>query len=103
MPDPEGGARGLGRRLGPRGCWVAGCALLLAATVPNLLAAYVWVRCGWQGCPDVARLRAYQPGGAPLVLDRHGREIGELSLSEHRVVALADLPAHVPEAFLAVE
>ena len=103
ITGPDWGGRGPGRRPGRRGCWVAGCALLLAATAPLLLGALLWARCGLQGCPDVARLRAYQPGGAPLVLDRHGREIGELSLSEHRVVALADLPPHLPEAFLAVE
>jgi penicillin-binding protein 1A len=63
----------------------------------------VWTRCGIRGCPDVGRLTAYQPDGAPQVLDRYGREVGTLALANRVVVKLADLPHHVPDAFLAVE
>ena len=77
--------------------------LLLVLLVLVALAALSWQRCGIRGCPDVARLGAYQPDGAPLVLDRYGEEVGELALTQQVVVSLEDLPDHVPEAFLAVE
>jgi penicillin-binding protein 1A len=67
------------------------------------LAGVGWSRCGIAGCPDVSRLGAYQPGGAPLLVDRYGEEIGELLLAEQVVVALEELPPFVSEAFLAVE
>jgi penicillin-binding protein 1A len=78
-------------------------ALLLALAVPPALALLLWTRCGLGGCPDVGRLAAFRPGGAPVVLDRHGEPIGELGLAEQPLVELAALPPHVPEAFLAVE
>src|SRR5688500_8659604 len=77
--------------------------LLLVLLILVALAALSWLRCGIRGCPDVARLGAYQPDGAPLVLDRYGEEVGELALTQQVVVALDELPEHVPEAFLAVE
>ena len=76
---------------------------LLAALAVVALAGLSWQRCGIRGCPDVARLGAYQPDGAPVVLDRYGEEVGELALTQQVVVELEDLPEHVPEAFLAVE
>jgi penicillin-binding protein 1A len=77
--------------------------LLVALLVALLLAIVGWSRCGIAGCPDVSRLGAYQPGGAPVLVDRYGKEIGELKLAEQVVVSLADLPPFVAEAFLAVE
>jgi penicillin-binding protein 1A len=71
-------------------------ALLAGGTV-------AWTRCGIRGCPDVDRLAAYQPDGAPLVLDRYGREVGTLALASRVVVGLDDLPKYVPEAFIAIE
>ena len=62
-----------------------------------------WLTCGFQGCPDPGLLGAYQPGGAPVVLDRHGEELAHLHPLEARVVSLQQLPEHVPAAFLAVE
>jgi penicillin-binding protein 1A len=62
-----------------------------------------WTRCGLRGCPDVGRLAAYQPDGAPLVVDRYGMDVGSLALASRVVVELGDLPKYVPEAFIAVE
>ncbi len=62
-----------------------------------------WLTCGFQGCPDPGLLGAYQPGGAPVVLDRHGQELAHLHPLEARVVSLDQLPEHLPAAFLAVE
>ena len=65
--------------------------------------AVMWHRCGFQGCPSVARLASYQPGGASVVLDRRGRVIGDLAPVQRRMIPLSKLPAHVPAAFIAVE
>jgi penicillin-binding protein 1A len=75
---------------------ILGVALLLGGGI-------AWTRCGIRGCPDVGRLAAYQPDGAPMVLDRYGREVGSLTLINRTIVKLKDLPPHVAEAFIAVE
>ena len=63
----------------------------------------VWARCGVAGCPDPRDLIPYQPGGAPVLLDRHGEELTSLHPLERQVVSLDSLPEHVPKAFVAVE
>ena len=80
--------------------WLAiGIALVLAL----FIFVFSWERCFFDGCPDVASLTAYQPGGAPVLLDRHGEVFAELTPVERQIVPLSSLPAHVPQAFLAVE
>ncbi|HEX6587817.1 MAG TPA: PBP1A family penicillin-binding protein [Longimicrobiales bacterium] len=73
--------------------------LLALALVP----VWSWQNCGIAGCPDVASLRSYQPGGAAVLLDRDGDEIAHLSRVRHEVVELESLPEHVADAFIAVE
>ncbi len=63
----------------------------------------VWARCGVAGCPDPRYLIAYQSGGAPVLLDRHGGELTSLHPLERQVVSLHSLPEHVSQAFVAVE
>ena len=63
----------------------------------------LWQTCGLRGCPDVEALVSYQPGGATVLLDRRGERFADLSPFDHTVVALATLPEHVPQAFIAVE
>jgi penicillin-binding protein 1A len=63
----------------------------------------VWGRCGWGGCPNVDRLRSYQPGKASRLLDRKGRPFAELRPVEGATVPLRAIPKHVRDAFLAVE
>ncbi|HEV8253202.1 MAG TPA: PBP1A family penicillin-binding protein [Vicinamibacteria bacterium] len=72
---------------------------LSAATVAGI----AWFRCGLDGCPDVARLRSYQPGKASRVLDRKGRLFAELRPVEGETLPLRRIPAHVRAAFLAIE
>jgi 1A family penicillin-binding protein len=90
--------RGKWRRLVPT--WRRG-ALYALLLVP--LALLGWERCGVRGCPSVDRLAAYQPGNAPVVLDRDGGVVAELSPVQREIVPFGDLPAHVGEAFIAVE
>lgn len=68
-----------------------------------LFVAFAWSRCFFDGCPDVAQLAAYQPGGAPVLLDRNGEVFADLSPAEREMVPLYSLPSHVAQAFLAVE
>jgi len=63
----------------------------------------LWERCGLGGCPDVAALSSYQPGGAAVLLDRNGERFADLAPMEYEVVPLDSLPPHVPAAFVAVE
>lgn len=68
-----------------------------------VLALLLWQNCGLTGCPDVRRLAAYQPNGAPMLIDRNGEHFADLTPFERVVVELDSLPPHVPQAFLAVE
>ncbi len=63
----------------------------------------LWETCGLGGCPDVARLTSYQPGGASALLDRHGRKFADLRPFDRAVVRLSSLPDYVAKAFVAVE
>ena len=82
--------------LGPQETLIAG---LIALTAGLML----YMNCGVSGCPDVRQLAAYQPGGAPVLLDRDGEKFADLAPFERVVVALDSLPEYVPQAFVAVE
>jgi len=79
-------------------------AILLTLAV-SFFAFFVfsWDHCFFSTCPDVGRLAAYQPGGAPLLLDRNGEVFADLTPVEHATVPLGTLPSLVAQAFLAVE
>jgi penicillin-binding protein 1A len=62
-----------------------------------------WTRCGFVGCPAVADLTAYQPGGSSVLLDRNGVAFADLAPFDHEIVSLDSLPDYVPAAFIAVE
>ncbi|HYO12477.1 MAG TPA: PBP1A family penicillin-binding protein [Thermoanaerobaculia bacterium] len=68
-----------------------------------LFLAFAWSQCFFDGCPNVKSLAAYQPGGAPVLLDRNGEVFADLTPVEREVVPLFSLPSHVSQAFLAVE
>lgn len=67
------------------------------------LALTAWSTCGFGGCPDVDKLHAWQPGGAPLLLDRTGEPFADLAPFKGDVVPLKSIPRHVIDAFVAVE
>jgi 1A family penicillin-binding protein len=77
--------------------------LAIGALLVLLVTGIGWTRCGWRGCPDVDRLRAYQPGGASKLFDRNGREFAELRPVEAETAPLRSIPKHVRDAFVAVE
>ena len=78
-------------------------ALLVAVGVVLIADIVLWERCGLNGCPDVMRLRAYQPNGAPMLYDRRGRLWGALRPVDRVIVPLDSVPWFVPAAFVAVE
>ena len=81
--------------------WVRGVGLGTLAVI--VLVGVGWHYCFFMGCPDVHRLASYQPGGAPVLVDRHGKEFASLAPMESEVIALKTLPKYVGEAFIAVE
>src|SRR6202166_1277181 len=92
--------RPFAERRGPR--WALGVVLAVGFALA-LVGGAAWQTCGFQGCPDAARLAAYRPGGAPLLLDRQGQVIATLSPDALPEVRLRSLPGYLPAAFLAVE
>src|SRR4051812_6972438 len=81
---------------------------LLAAVLAVLYATvlffgFSWSRCFFTACPNVAKLAVFQPGGAPVLLDRNGEVFADLAPAERAIVPLSSLPSLVPQAFLAVE
>lgn len=87
-------------RRGPR---LALGVMLAVGFALTLVGGAAWQTCGFHGCPDAARLAAYRPGGAPLLLDRQGQVIATLSPDDLPEVHLRSLPGYLPAAFLAVE
>jgi penicillin-binding protein 1A len=77
-----------------------GAVLVIGALLAGWL---LWERCGLRGCPSVDRLAAYQPGGAPVLLDRDGEPFADLRPVKHRLVPLDSMPPHLRQAFIAVE
>ncbi len=75
----------------------------IATAVVAVLLASLWYTCGFRGCPDVEKLRAYIPDQASVVLDRRGAEVAKLYRVDRRIVPLDSLPKYVPAAFVAVE
>ncbi len=84
--------------------WPLGPWQTVGLGVGTLVFAFLlWFNCGVRGCPDVARLSAYQPDGAPVLLDRSKKQFGNLAPFERRIVSIDSLPDYVPNAFVAVE
>src|ERR1700761_5641006 len=67
---------------------MAGLAILFLV----LAGGAAWRTCGFAGCPDAGRLAAYRPGGAPVLLDRHGEVIATLRPDDMAEVSLSALP-----------
>jgi penicillin-binding protein 1A len=62
-----------------------------------------WQRCGVSGCPSVDTLAAFQPEGAPVLLDSDGEPFAVLMPVQRELIPLESLPEHVGQAFIAVE
>jgi 1A family penicillin-binding protein len=65
--------------------------------------AWIWFApCAIGPCAPVEEMARFQAEGSQL-LDRDGEEIGTLATVNRRVVALDSLPAHLMQAFIAIE
>ena len=83
--------------------WRLAAILLAVLYAAILFFGLAWSRCFFTTCPNVAGLAAFQPGGAPVLLDRHGEAFADLAPAEREIAPLSSLPSLVPQAFLAVE
>src|SRR5688572_9828557 len=66
--------------------------LAVAIASVTVLDFTLYATCGLRGCPDPARLVAYQPGGASILLDRNGRKFADLAPVQRESVKLTSLP-----------
>jgi penicillin-binding protein 1A len=61
----------------------------------------------WQAvcrdCPSVAQIYVWEPKQSTKILDRDGKLIAELFEERRTPIDISTLPAHVPQAFIAVE
>jgi penicillin-binding protein 1A len=61
----------------------------------------------WQAvcrdCPSVAQIFVWEPKQSTKILDRDGQLIAELFEERRTPIEISTLPAHVPQAFIAVE
>lgn len=88
------------RWLRARWRYFTGLALLALATV----AFDAWLgTCGFVGCPTPAAIRGFRPSEGSRVVDRAGRPLGRLTTVRRINVPLAQVPAHVRQAFVATE
>lgn len=80
---------------------VAGGLALLGA----LVAGVWWTRflCADEACPSVAQFDEYEPAQPARLYAVDGRFIAEVGLERRSLVRLADIPAHVVQAFVITE
>jgi penicillin-binding protein 1A len=57
----------------------------------------------YRALPDLGAIDAWRPPLPTVVLDRHGRTVGELFAERRKLIEVEDLPEHVVQAFLASE
>ncbi|MEX0935991.1 MAG: PBP1A family penicillin-binding protein [Gemmatimonadota bacterium] len=78
--------------------------------VPMVLLGSVGLGFGagaWQNlctdCPSIAQIRTWEPQQTSKVYSHDGRLLGELGIERRTPVSIHALPAHVPQAFVAIE
>ena len=77
---------------------------VMAALVLTVLAFDAWLAtCGFAGCPSSEDIRRFRPVEGSEAIDRSKRSLGRLTSVRRVNVALADVPRHVQQAFIATE
>lgn len=78
-------------------------ATLAVASAAIAVSGSWWYSCGYDGCPTVAQLRAWQPTEGGMLLDRSGAIIAPLSPVKRVNVPISRVPQQLQAAFIAVE
>ncbi|MBI4409269.1 MAG: PBP1A family penicillin-binding protein [Gemmatimonadetes bacterium] len=78
-------------------------ALVALASLGTGLAFGAWQAVCRSGCPSLAQIYAWEPMQSTKILARDGRLVAELFQERRTPVSVRALPAHVRQAFLAVE
>ena len=83
----------------PRPVWFT---LLFLCACATGLAVGAW-RNLCADCPSIARIYTYEPRQTSKIYARDSTLVSEVGLERRTPVALASLPPHVPQAFIAIE
>ena len=76
----------------------------MTAAVAGVVFLDSWLlSCGFEGCPTRSEIRSFRPPEGGRILDRNGRLVGRLQWVRRVNVPLEQVPAHVRQAFVAVE
>src|SRR5690606_15022276 len=89
-------------RAHPRFASSAGLGLVVVLSLFGGLALGTWSSV-CRDCPSIAQIYVWEPKQATRILSHDGQLIAELFQERRTPVSLADLPPHVPQAFIAVE
>ncbi|CAN5795132.1 PBP1A family penicillin-binding protein [soil metagenome] len=82
---------------------VLGLALVAFLFFGSGVALAAWTRACAGGCPTAAQIADFAPQQATEVYDSEGQILGMFYRERRQLVALQDLPPHVPLAFVAIE
>ncbi|HEX5581056.1 MAG TPA: transglycosylase domain-containing protein, partial [Gemmatimonadaceae bacterium] len=78
--------------------------LALAVLVATVGTFEAWLAtCGFDRCPSIAEIEAFEPAEGGRILDRDGTELGKLEAIRRINVPLSSVPEHVRQAFIATE
>ena len=103
MPQPRSAGR-LSRWFAPERARRTVFVLLLAVGFVLGLAYGSWTRvCAGHACPSIAVLDDYRPQQTSKVYAVDGRLITELGLERRTLIRLDEMPAHLRQAFIAIE
>ncbi len=92
----------LARRVGPRRFRRAMAVLVGLAALGAGVAWGAWTHV-CDDCPSIAQIYAFEPKEATRIYAADGSLLDQLALERRTAVPLSALPAHLPQAFVAVE
>jgi penicillin-binding protein 1A len=82
---------------------VVGLSIVAFLFLGTGIATAAWTRACAGGCPTASQIADFAPRQASEVYDSEGQVIALFYRERRQLVALSDLPSHVPLAFVAIE